>query len=170
MANVYQLKHAAQNHAVLKQRIAEAFGLAADDPAVLDTTDGESDLKELAAYALREAEMLDCDVKAIAERIDILKARQQRKKAAIEKLREAVALALHEAGERKLTLPDMTVSVTQRPKLLINEDELPDEFKREVVTYKVDREKLNAAIDAGQTIIPGVNYGNAAPSITVRVR
>jgi hypothetical protein len=173
MANVYQLNHAARNHSLLIERLAAAMDMAADDSAIRDTAEGESDLPELAAWALRECRVIEAKAKALGDIIDTMKGRQTRLELAAEKTREAVALALFEAGygtgKKALALPDMTISVTQRAKLTIDDDQLPDEFKREVITIKVDREKVNAAIDAGQ-IIPGVTFGNAAPSITVRTK
>jgi hypothetical protein len=174
MTNVYRLNQAARNHSLLVERLAAAMDMAADDPAIRDTAEGESDLSDLAAWALRECRVIEAKAKGLGDLIDNMKGRKTRLELSAEKIREAVALALHEAGygtgKKALALPDMTVSVTQRPKLIIDEDKLPDEFKREVITIKVDRQKLNAAVDAGQTFIPGVTFGNAAPSITVRVK
>lgn len=169
MANILQLRDAARTHALLRDRIADAFGLAADDPALANTVDGESDLKELCAYALREAVILDSRIKALGDVIDGMKGRQERLKIAKDKIREAVAMALFDAGEKKLTLPDMTVSVTQRQKLITDDEKIPSDFKTQVITYKVDREKLKEALDNG-ALIPGVTYGNAAPSITIRTK
>jgi hypothetical protein len=171
MVNVVQLKYAANNHAQLIGRLAAAMDMATDDPAIRDTAEGESDLPELAAWALRECRVIEAKADALDAIIDGMKARQKRLESSAEKIREAVALALYDAGygtgKKALALPDMTISVTQRAKLSIDDAQVPDEFKREVVTIKTDREKINAAIDAGQTI-PGVMFGNAAPSITIR--
>lgn len=173
MTNMYRLNQAARNHSLLVERLSLAMGMAADDPAIRDTVEGESEVSDLAAWALREALILEAKAKGLGEHIDTLKGRKTRLELSAEKIREAVALALHEAGygtgKQALALPDMTVSVTQRPRLNIDDEQLPDEFKREVITIKVDKEKVKAAIDAGQ-IIPGVTFGNAAPSITVRVK
>lgn len=173
MANVVQLNYAARNHALLIERLAAAMDMATDDPAIRDTAEGESDLPDLAAWALRECREIEAKAKALGDIIDGMKGRKTRLELSAERIRETVALALHDAGygtgKKALALPDMTISVTQRAKLTIDDDHVPDEFKREVITIKVDREKVNAAIDAGQTI-PGVAMGNSAPSITVRTK
>lgn len=175
MVNTEQLKYAANNHALLIERLAAAMDMATDDPAIRDTAEGESDLPDLAAWALRECRVIESRADALDAIIDNMKARQKRLESSAEKIRETVAMALHEAGygtgKKALALPDMTISVTQRSKLSIDEAQLPAEFKREIVTttIKTDRDKINAAIDAGQ-IIPGVTFGNASPSITVRTK
>jgi hypothetical protein len=131
MVNTYQLKHAANNHAQLIQRLADAMQMASDDPAIRDTAEGESDLPELAAWALRECLIIEAKADALDGIIQGIKARQKRLELSAEKIREAIALALHEAGygtgKKALSLPDMTISVTQRAKRDIDESLLPDE-------------------------------------------
>jgi hypothetical protein len=174
MTNVYRLNQSARNHALLIERLADAMQMASDDPAIRDTAEGESELPELAAWALRERRVLLAEADGIEAVIADLERRIARKLEAADKIKDAVAEALHEAGygtgKKALRLPDMTISVSLKAKRHIDADALPDEFKREVVSIKPDMDKLNAAIEAGQTFIPGVTFGNAAPSITVRTK
>jgi hypothetical protein len=147
------------------------MNMAADDPAIRDTIEGESDLPELAAWALRERRVLLAEVEGIKLVIADLQKRIERKEAAADKINSAVAEALHEAGYSKgkdaLRLPDMTITVAQKSRRNIDESVLPNEFWKTETQIKPDLDAIKAALDAKQ-IIPGVTFSNAAPSITIR--
>jgi hypothetical protein len=168
MTNVYSLRAEGVKHAELRRQIAEAFGLDDDDQALRDTVDGESDFTDLCALALREAAARKAMAEGLQTLIDTMQKRKARLMHAHDSIRAVVSEAMLNAHEKKLTLPDMTVSVRMgKPRLIIDETALPDRYKLAVVTMKPNKEAIQADVDNG--IVPdGVQIANPQPIITVR--
>jgi hypothetical protein len=168
MTNVYSLRAEGVKHAELRRQIAEAFGLDDDDQALKDTLEGESDFNDLCALALREAAARKAMAEGLQTLIDTMQKRKARLMHAHDSIRAVVSEAMLNAHEKKLTLPDMTVSVRMgKPRLVIDETALPDRYKLAVVTMKPNKEAIQADVDNG--IVPdGVQIANAQPVLTVR--
>jgi hypothetical protein len=72
------------------------------------------------------------------------------------------------AGEHKLTMPDMTASVRMgKRRLIIDDANLPDRFKIPVTTFKTNRDAVQEAVDHGD-VPDGVTIANAQPVLTIR--
>lgn len=153
-----------------RERIAVAFELDKDDQAVIDTASGETNLEELLAAALREARMAGEMAEGAKRIIDATRARQERLKLKADGIRKAVAWAFAEAGLQRITAPDLTASMGHgRPKMTIDEDRLPAAFKDQIVSYKPNRDRIQAAVDVGN-VPDGVQISNSEPVLTVRVK
>lgn len=156
-----------------------------DDRAWIDTIEGLSDLKEVAAKLIERS--LECKsmTTGIKERADALAARKKRLEDQEESLRGAALILLQEAGLKKLELPEATLSVRDlAPRLIVtDEDALPEsccERVRKVVMDKVkaaleafEAEKATRAMTDPAVLsekFPGVEWSNGGASLTVRTK
>lgn len=169
MSNVHQLRAEGVKHAELRKQIAEAFGLDDDDQALIDTLEGESDFAELCAFALREAKAREAMADGLQSLIEQQRQRKSRLEHASQQIRAIVAEAMMNAGEKKITAPDMTVSVRMgKPKLIIDDARLPDRYKLPQIKMVPNKEAIQADVDNGD-VPEGVQIANPQPIITVRV-
>ena len=143
--------------------------LEQDEEALFDTLDGLTDLTDQLAALIRSADMDKRFAKAIKGRITELQTRMARLDKTSEKKR---AIALHtmaDADIKKITAEDLTIS---RRKVIpglviINEELIPDDYKKTVETTTIDRKALRAALDEGQRF-PGAILGNESETLLVR--
>lgn len=169
MTNVHPLRAEGVKHAELRQQIAHAFGLADDDQALIDTIEGESDFPELCAAALREAKAREAMAEGLQALIETMRQRKARLEHSAKQTRAVVAEAMMNAGEKKLALPDMTVSVRMgKPRLIIDEASIPDRYKMAVTKMVPNKDAIQDAVDHGD-VPDGVQIANPQPVITVRV-
>ena len=167
MVDASNLSAAANSYAELRARLAEAFGLGEDDQAVLDTAEGESDLPELVAKAMREIVRREAQANAMSAIIADNEERRTRHQHAARAGRTAIAHALAAAGLRKLEFPDMTISLRQtRPALrIIDESRLPE------WAWRTKREPNKAEIIArADECGDAIQFSNAEPALTVRTK
>lgn len=168
MTVVYSLRSEGVKHADLRRQIAEAFGLDDEDQALADTLEGASDFPELCALALREAAARKAMAEGLQTLIDAMQKRKARLMHAHDSIRAVVAEAMLNAGEKKLPLPDMTVSVRMgKPSIKADVDRIPDRYKLPVVSWKANMDAIKADIDKGD-VPEGVTISNAAPILTIR--
>lgn len=169
-AEFVSLRPAAIKHADLRQQLKEAFGLDDEDQALADTLEGESDFLDLCAAALREAKAREAMAEGLNGLITDMQTRKARMEHGAERIRQIVAEAMLEAGERKITAPDMTVSVRDgKPKLSFDIDRLPDRYKTPVTTFKPNKEAIQKAVDHGD-VPEGVTISNGGPVLTLRIK
>lgn len=158
-------------HKEISERIASAFHLAEDDPFLIDTVQGESDLEAALAKVMREAKQIEAMAAGIDDILDTAKARQTRMRDTVERLRGIVAWAMDDIGLKKIIAPDMTLSVRPGKAKLVIDDEprLPPELTKVEMKVKPDRDAIVAAFDAGQPV-PGCRMANGSTVLTVRTR
>ena len=164
-----ELRRSAADHATLRERLKDIYRLSDDDEALSDTLDGESDFKEIAVRALREAKASEAMADGMAAVIEDNKARKARLQLRAERIRAAVADAMIEAGEAKITAPDMTVSVRFGKRKVEIAGEPTAEYLVQKTTFSPNKEKIAEDLANGKTL-PFAYLGNAAPVITVRSR
>ena len=163
------LRPAAIKHADLREQIKQALG-DDDDQALADTLEGASDFPELCAAALREVKAKEAMAEGLKGLIADMQTRKARMEHSAERLRQIVAEAMLEAGERKLPLPDMTVSVREgKPKLDWDMARLPDRYKVPQITFKPNKDAIQDAVDHGD-VPEGVSITNGGAVLTIRVR
>lgn len=158
-------------HKEISDRIATTFHLAEDDPFLIDTVQGESDLEAALAKVIREAKHIEAMAAGIDDILDAAKARQARMRETVERLRGIVAWAMDDTGLKKITAPDMTLSVRPgKPKLLIDDEtQLPPALTKIETKTKPDRDAITAAFAEGQ-VVPGCRMANGSTVLTVRTR
>jgi hypothetical protein len=160
-------------------------GLEDDEQTWIDTLEGETDLKEVAAKLVERA--LECKsmTTGIKDRADALAARKKRLEDQEDSLRGAVLILLQEAGLKKLELPEATLSVRDvKPRLIVTDaTKIPAECCETV--QKIVMDKVKAAVEAfdadkaqramtDPTVLgeafPGVEWSNGGASLTVRTK
>jgi hypothetical protein len=165
------LKKEGRNHAELRERIKEAFGLTDDDQTLADTLEGESGFQELCIAALREGKAREAMAKGLAGLIEDLQTRKGRLEHSAERIRALVAAAMMDAGERKFVADDMTISVRDgksRP-TVSDAARLPDRFKMATTIVKPNMDAIRDAVAHGD-VPEGVEISNGGPVLTVRIR
>jgi hypothetical protein len=164
------IRNEGRKYALLKDQLIAMFGLDAEDRALIDTLEGESDFAELCAAALREAKAREAMARGLKELIETLKLRKDRIEHSVKRTRALVTEAMLDAGTRKIIAPDMTVSLRDgKPRLDIDEERLSIAFKVPVTTYQVDKAAVQASVDRGD-VPDGVQITNGSPILTVTVR
>lgn len=129
----------------------------------------EGDVRDILARLLHAAQKADMMENAMANIIFANELRRHRYKRRNEALR-ATAFAIMDAlAEKRLELPDMTVTIaTGNPRVVVtNADDLEEMFVR--VTRAPDKSAILAALKAGENV-PGAELANGAPSIRIRSR
>ena len=163
------LAQSARIAAELRARLAEAYGLDADDEVIDDTVAGECDLPEQIARLVRDVARAEAHAEGLAGLIKAEQARKARLEAKAEKLRSLIAWGLSEGGYRKMELPEATLTLSKgKPALIVDDvplSQVAPEFKR--VTESLDKAAIRAALaDGGQ--LEFARLGNAAPTLTIR--
>lgn len=160
-------------------------GLEDDETAWLDTLEGETEVKEVAAKLIERAIECKTMTAALKLRADDIASRKNRLNDQEKNLRGAVAILLQEAGLKKLELPEATLSVRDLPSRLIVTDEskLPaacfetvqklvmEKVKTELERFEAD--KAARAMDDPAALaesFPGVEWSNGGTSLTVRTK
>jgi hypothetical protein len=87
-----------------------------------------------------------------------------------EKKRQLVGDAMAQADLKRVTLPDLTLSLRPGPAPLMVTDEgvIPEAFWK-AQPPKIDRHGLSQALKAGESI-PGAILGNPQPCLSVRTK
>jgi hypothetical protein len=162
-------------------------GLEDDEQTWIDTLEGETDIKEVAAKLIERAIECSTMTDALKIRADAIAARKKRLDDQEKSIRGAVVILLQEAALRKLELPEATLSLRDlKPKLVVADlAALPDDcckFER-----KADMDALKAAVEAhdaarierinaGENVndfgtgIAGVEWSAGGVSLTVRTK
>lgn len=124
--------------------------------AITDTLEGlEGQLQEKATNVAAFMRNLEATAAAIKE----AEATMARRRKAIENraagLRDYLKLNMEASGISRIESPWFELSIRKNPPAVQVPDEslLPDEFKQEVVSVKIDRTALKAALKAGD--VPG---------------
>lgn len=96
---------------------------------------------------------LDYDVNAIKEEEKNLKARRESKERKIEWLKNYIKQDLIFNKESKFETPKCALSFIKSQSLeIVNENEIPKEFIEEVISYKIDKNKIKVAIKNGEKV------------------
>jgi hypothetical protein len=149
--------------------LAEVGQVDGDDYQIVsDTLDGASDLPEIVGEFLREAIRRDAYAEAIDAIIDDARARKKRHGEAASRLRQIVREAMEQAGEKKLTLPDMTVSIVPGRAKVIITGEVPREFCRVKEIVEPDKAKIAEALADPHGFVEFASMSNPEPVLSIR--
>lgn len=138
------------------------------DPDFAVILGNETDVLDRLRSILRASRYSEAQAKALSEIITDNRERKTRLERKSETLRGIVLHALGELGLKKLEAPDFTASVgTARPSVVITDEAaLPDEccaIKREP-----SKTAIREALADGP--VPGAEWSNPAPSLTIRAK
>lgn len=153
--------------AELRERLKAEYGLDDDDEALADTIEGETDLGEQLARLARAALRSEYMAKGIGELIKDTQLRKTRLEHRAEKLRAVINWALSESGTKKISAPDMTLSLSigKAPIVIDDAAPIPERFLR--VKSEPNKIAIRAALDNGEDL-PFAKFGNASPTLIIR--
>ena len=164
-AVIQQLSHHQHLRAQLEVEFPEA-----DEETLLDTLEGMTNLTEMLAEVLRSC-LQDQDLaSALKIRIGHMQERLSRFEERARKKRELVTSVMEQADLKKITEPDLTVSLrpSRPPLMIIDETAIPRDFLKPQPD-KLDRLGLITALRDGRDI-PGAVLGNLPMTISVRTK
>jgi len=169
MNNLYA---AAGHNAIMREELLRQFPELGEDAAALsDTLEGVSSFKDAVAAVIESMSEDESLKTALAVRVGQMKLRIERFEARIEAKRAALAQAMERAGEKRVTLPECTVSLATVPGKVIITDEslIPDRFMvyPEAPPPRPDKQILARALKEGIEVA-GAQLSNGG--ITVKVR
>lgn len=164
-----QLDFARAQHAALRERLlAEDPDL--DEETLSDTLEGLTDLHEVIAAILRAALSDEALAGGLKGRIDEMQERLVRLSDRASRRRQIACEAMVEAAIKKITAPDLTVSLRAgTPGLaVIDETAIPQAYW-EPRPSRLNRQALLAELKQGGAIA-GVLLSNPEPVISVRTK
>ena len=163
------IKHEVKGYRLCRDLILEQWPNL-DDETLRDTLEGITDLHEMIAEVVRSALADQAMATGLKLRLDDMKSRLSRLEERGRKKRQLALDALVEADIKKLTQPDLTVSVRVGTKALvvIAEDKIPEDFWIPQPS-KLDRNGVLAALKSGK-MIDGATLNNPAPTLSVRTK
>ncbi len=166
-ANVLQRE--LTHHQYLRERLAADFP-DVDEECLHDTLEGLTTLTDMLAEVLRSCLEDQSLASALRVRMADMQDRLSRFEKRARKKRELVTFVMEQAGLKKLTEPDFTVSLrpSRPPLMIIDEEATPGDFWRPQAA-KLDRQGLISALSAGRDI-PGAVLGNPPMTISVRTK
>lgn len=164
---------AAQNDRRLRDELLARWpSLADDEPALLDTLDGESDFDRQVSVALRMADEARMMAAGIAVRMDEMTERKRRLEEREEAIRRGIMSAMEAAGRPKITLPEATLTVARTaPQLVVTDEQaVPPGPWWVPQPPKLSKTALKAALTEEGRVVPGAYMSNGGASLTVRRR
>ncbi len=140
-----------------------------DDVLRADTFEGETDLIEYLRHLERKRRGTLALAQALKIEIEELKARGDRFERRCEGLRSIMFKAMEWSEQRKVELPEATLSIREGTQRVIIHDEaaVPDIYCR--VRREPDKTKIKAALSEFGDV-PGASLSNAEPVLTVRIK
>lgn len=148
--------------------LADDPDLAGDEAALSGLLGPESgDVKDILARLLRASQHAKDMAELAHEQAARIAARQKRYAARAEGLRGTAFAIMDAMGERRIELPDMTVTIRAGGVscAITDADALPDEYVR--ITRAPDKAAILADLKQG-VVIKGAELSNGLPSIQIR--
>jgi hypothetical protein len=163
------LAFSATQHVLLRERV-RAMDPGIDDEALADTVEGLTDLHEILAAVARAALTDEAMASGLGHWMEVLQKRLDRLQYRAAKRREIVRDVMVECEIKKVTAPDLSLSIRpSNPSLVItDEGSIPAEFW---VPQKprLNRQDLLALLKVGAQVA-GVQISNPQPVLVVRTK
>lgn len=158
----------AQHHALRKRLLADDPDL--DEETLADTLEGLTDLHEIIAAILRAALTDEALASGLKARICDMQERQKRLAERADKRRQIARETMIEAEIKKITAPDLTVTLRPgTPGLaVVDESAIPEPYW-EARLPRLNRQALLADLKQGQ-VVSGALLSNPQPVISVRTK
>lgn len=170
MTTAYALVGELPHHLALVEDLRRRFP-DADDDTIADTVAGMSDLEDMLAEVARSIADDKAAAAACQLRLDDMATRKKRHEDRAATKRDCIASVMDRAGLRKVSAPDVTLSLGRgKPKVIITDEAqvIADGYGIQPDPV-IDRVTLRAALEAGNEV-KGATLGNAAPVLTVRTK
>ncbi len=164
-----QLMFSKAAHCALRERLL-AEDPSLDEQTLADTLEGLTDLNEVIAAIVRAAVTDEALSDGLRTRIGEMLERQSRLDDRAAKRRQIACEAMMGAAIKKITAPDLTISLRAgTPSLVvIDETAIPQSYwvARQP---RLDRQSLQADLKRGAAV-PGVTLNNSEPVLSVRTK
>lgn len=150
---------------VLRAQIADL--IAGDEECAADMVEAETNLDEAIDAAVRQLVGDLASLRGLNAMIDDLGKRRDRIKLRVENMRTALAVAMEQAGKKKVEHPAVTLSLRNKPASVVAVDEslIPAKFWRPSEPT-LDKKSLLEALKAKEQI-PGAALSNGGQSISL---
>lgn len=160
---------ATQQHHVLRDRLRRADP-DIDEQTLADTLEGLTDLHEMLAAIVRSALEDEALAMGLKERLNTMESRLHRLQNRASQRRQIAREVMMETAIKKVTAPDLTISIRPGMPALEIEDEqkIPKEFW-EPREPRLNRQALLSELKRGVAIV-GVSLTEATPVLTVRTK
>jgi Gp157 protein len=149
----------------LRANLANVIG---DDEAfAADAVEGETNLNEAIEIAVRQIVDDMAHIKGLNDYIEKFAARKERLQERVANMRTMLAVAMEQAGRKKIEHPVVTLSMRATPQSAIVTDEaqIPSKFFKPAEP-KLDKRELLAALKAKEQV-PGATLSNGGTSLTL---
>lgn len=142
--------------------------LGDDAEAILGTIEGETNLIEVIARAVKRLDELKKLDESIAGLVTSYNARRERFAKQADDLRTTISEALDAAGLKRLELPQATLSLRATPPSVIINDEaaIPSKFWKQPPPT-LSKSAVKEALKAGE-IVPGATLSNGGTTLNIR--
>ena len=166
--SAFRVEQAMAAAGAMRQSIlADDPDLAADETALRDLLDGETDVYDVLRRMVRFVLDAESLADAAGERVEKLNARKARFQKRANLGRGAVLAMMDALGERKL--PDAEFTVTLRdgtPGVFVTDEAaIPEQFVK--VTRAPMKAEIGKALKAGQEV-PGATLANGMPTLAIK--
>lgn len=154
----------------LRERLKAQYELEDEDPALIDTLDGATELNERLLKVAMSAKEDVAFAEAIKGMIADLQDRKKRLERRAVYKRDQVAWAMQETGQKSIVGAGLTLGQRMgEAKLVIDEKMLPEDYTKTVTTVEVvpDKDLIKDGLNSGKEI-PGVSLSNPMPILTIR--
>lgn len=148
--------------------LAEFPDLADDVEALNDTADGEVDFDLAVRSMIRSAWLDEAFAEAIDSEIERYAERGARYRDRAARKVEIILTTMTACDRRKLTLPECTITVTDRRASVVITDEkqIPVEYYK-TKEPAISKTLIKEALDAGK-VVPGATLSNGGVQLNVR--
>ena len=138
-----------------------------DEQLILDMIEGETNVHKLILNIEDSIADLDTNAEAIDIRIKALQGRKSRMKRSSETLRTIILSAMDKSGIKTIQGAESTITVKNKPRALIVDDEslLPSNYFK--IETKLDKKKLISDLKEG-VAIDGAELDNGGISLQIR--
>jgi len=130
--------------------------------AVTDTLEGLSgEMEEKAINVAKFMRNIEATANAIKEAETAMAKRRKALENRASWMKDYLKGSMEHTGITKIECPYFKLSIQKNPAAvnIINEDTIPDKFKEQVISWKVDKTAIKKAIQSGKTI-PGAKLLN----------
>lgn len=160
----------AQAVSYLREKLKEQHGLEDGDEALETTLDGETRFEEAVEAICLETQELEARAEATNALIKRLIDKAGRYDLRAKKARESLASALDIAGKKTVRTAAGTVTLRSGSTSVVVTVEpatLPEQHRKERVTYTADKTAIKASLERGETLAYAY-LSNGAPTIQIR--